>query len=422
LRDKLLLCAVIFGLKGTLIIINLFSHYGCNNNRFSPKSSSKYFVNRCQYVNNKLKIIILMTYLNNEKNASDPSEIAIKDIILKLREWGRYIRSKWKIVIIASFACAFLGFAYTYIKQPIYKAELTFVLQDENSSTGGLGSAAGLASQFGIDLGGSSMSGAFMGDNIIELLKSRSIIEKALLATVVINGKTQTLAELYLSFNKLRNHWEDNSLLKNIKFEPNADRSKFTLQEDSLLGTFYHSLLAKNLNVEKKDKKLNIIKIEMQSKDELFSKYFTEVIAKTVSDFYIETKTKKSVKNVAILQHQTDSVRQELNKAITGVAESADINPNSNPSLQILRVQSQHHQVDVGANTAILTELVKNLEISKVSLRKETPLIQVIDAPILPLEKEKMGHLTGILIGGILGLFLMVMFLLIGRIFKDVMN
>jgi hypothetical protein len=35
--------------------------------------------------------------------------------------------------------------------------------------------------------------------------------------------------------------------------------------------------------------------------------------------------------------------------------------------------------VDVQANTAILTELVKQSELAKVTLRKETPLIQIID-------------------------------------------
>jgi hypothetical protein len=45
--------------------------------------------------------------------------------------------------------------------------------------------------------------------------------------------------------------------------------------------------------------------------------------------------------------------------------------------------------VDVQANTAILTEeLVKQTELAKVTLRKETPLIQIMNGPILPLTKN----------------------------------
>ncbi len=63
---------------------------------------------------------------------------------------------------------------YAWSKKPIYKAELSFALQDEKSG-GGLDSALGLASQFGIDLDGGGAGGEFSGDNLLELMKSRSI-------------------------------------------------------------------------------------------------------------------------------------------------------------------------------------------------------------------------------------------------------
>jgi hypothetical protein len=46
-------------------------------------------------------------------------------------------------------------------------------------------------------------------------------------------------------------------------------------------------------------------------------KYFTEALVKEVSDFYIDTKSKKSRENMLILERQTDSIRRELNGAIT---------------------------------------------------------------------------------------------------------
>jgi uncharacterized protein involved in exopolysaccharide biosynthesis len=71
--------------------------------------------------------------------------------------------------------------------------------------------------------------------------------------------------------------------------------------------------------------------------------------------------------------------------------------------------------VDVQANTAILTELVKQTELAKVTLRKETPLIQVIDAPILPLEKKQLGKVKGIVIGVFLGGFLVTLGLVVRK-------
>ena len=71
------------------------------------------------------------------------------------------------------------------------------------------------------------------------------------------------------------------------------------------------------------------------------------------------------------------------------------------------------------ANTAILTKLVKQTEMAKVALRKETPLIQVIDQPILPSKKEKFGKAKGIVLGGILAGFLIVLVLIVRRILKE---
>jgi uncharacterized protein involved in exopolysaccharide biosynthesis len=52
-------------------------------------------------------------------------------------------------------------------------------------------------------------------------------------------------------------------------------------------------------------------------------------------------------------------------------------------------------------------------------LRKETPLIQIIDRPILPLKKEKLGKSKGILLGGFLAGFFVVLGLIVRRVFKE---
>ncbi len=357
---------------------------------------------------------------DQEQTLDHSEEISLKELILKLIALWHYLLSKWKIILIGGIIGGAIGFLYAYLKKPIYKAELSFALQDEKSG-GGLSGALGLASQFGIDLGGGGAGGEFSGDNLLELMKSRSMIEKTLLTSVSVNGKFETLAELYISFNKLREGWKGKPGLESIRYLPGADRSTFTSKQDSVLGVIHNSLITNNLVVDKLDKKLSIISLQVSSTNELFSKYFTEVLAKVVSDFYIETKTKKGIQNVAILQRQTDSVRRALNAAISGVAISMDVNPNPNPSRQTLRVPSQRKQVDVQANTAILGELVKNLEVAKMSLLQETPLIQVIDRPILPLEKARLGKLKAIVIGGIIGGFLMVIILFLRKSFKIVM-
>ena len=344
-------------------------------------------------------------------------EISLKELIDKAKEWWHYLLSQWKIILLAGIIGACLGLAYSFIKKPIYTATLSFALEDEKGG-GGLGGALGLASSFGIDLGGGGGS-IFTGSNLTELFKSRAMVEQTLLSPVVVDGKTISLAEMYIQNKEWRDEWNDKPKLASIQFLPDTKRKYFTRVHDSILGVMYQDLSKTGLSVGQKDKKISIITIDVNSTNELFSKYFTEALVKEVSDFYIDTKSKKSRENMLILERQTDSIRRELNGAITGVAVANDNTFGLNPAMNVRRAPSARRQVDVQANTAILTELVKQTELAKVTVRKETPLIQVIDQPILPLKKEKFGKGKGIVIGGFLAGFLIVFWLIIRRIIKQ---
>ncbi|MBW0161210.1 MAG: lipopolysaccharide biosynthesis protein [Sediminibacterium sp. Gen4] len=353
--------------------------------------------------------------------ASD--EVTLKDIIQKVENNLLYVKKRWKVIFVASLIGGMFGFGYAYVQKTNYIATLTFALEDEKSN-GGLGGALGLASSLGLDLGGGA-GGAFSGPNLTALMKSRRLVEQALLSSVILpKGDTITLAEMYISFNKWREKWEKNtpSFNKKLQFLPYSKRENFSLQQDSVLERIYSKIIYENLVIEQKDKKVSIISIEVKTEHELFSKYFAEALAKVVSDFYVDTKSRKAKINVSILERQTDSIRTELNNAITGVAVANDNTYNLNPAFNIQRTPSTRKQIDVQANTAILTELVKNLELARVTLRRETPLIQPIDAPILPLLKENKSGL-GLFIKGSLIISILTLIGLLGqKSWREIMN
>jgi uncharacterized protein involved in exopolysaccharide biosynthesis len=345
-------------------------------------------------------------------------EISLKELLLKIREWWRFLMSKWVIILAFGIIGGILGFVYAFFKKPIYTATTTFVLESGDGS--GLGQYAGLASMAGIDIGGGG-GGIFQGDNILELYKSRTMIEKTLLSKVKVNDKKELLIDQFIAFNKLRESWDKNEDLKNINFDLN--QKGFTRLQDSILGVIVQDINLNYLNVAKADKKLSIIKVDVKAKDELFAKLFNEQIVKNVNDFYTQTKTKKSLENVIILEQKTDSVRAVMNGAIYSAAAVADATPNLNPTRQIQRVAPvQRSQFTLETNKIVLGELVKNLELGRLSLRKEMPLIQVIDIPVFPLEKKKLGKAKGIVLGGFLFGFLTVLFLFLRKLISDVVK
>lgn len=358
-------------------------------------------------------------------NDNGPDELSLKDLIWKIYNWGEYLFSKRIIIVAVAIIGGVIGFTYAYLKKPIYTATTTFVLEDEKSGSG-LGNIAGLASIAGVDLGGSG-GGIFQGDNILELYKSRKMIAKTLLTEVNLEKK-QLLVDKYVEFNKLREKWSKDPLLSSLNFSREDTTSfgseiKRSRVKDSVLAEIVVDITKNYLVVGKVDEKLSIIMVDVKAKDELFAKAFNEAIVKNVNDFYLQTKTKKSLQNVRIMQHKTDSVRSVMNGAIYSAVAVADATPNLNPTRQVQRVAPvQKAQFSAETNKTILGALVQNLEMSKVSLLKETPLLEVIDQPILPLKKNKPGLVIFTLGMSLVAAFLISILLLVRRFFVKIVK
>lgn len=357
-------------------------------------------------------------------SAKDFDRISLKALIFKIHEWINYLFSKWLIIVGVGVLGGVLGFAYAYIKKPVYTATTTFVLEDEK--TGGIGSLAGLASIAGVDLIGGG-GGIFQGDNILQLYKSRTMLVKTLLSLFEFKGKKQLLVDKYIDLNKLREKWAIEPELANLQFHVDSsqmdnDSSNRNRLRDSVLNEIVIDINKNYLTVAKPDKRFSTIQVDVNAEDEFFAKAFNDELVKNVNKFYVQTKTKKSLQNVDILQHKTDSIRSEMNRAIYTAVAVGDATPNLNPTRQVQRVApAQKAQYSAEANKSILAELVKNLELTKFSLLKETPLIQVIDQPVYPLKNDKIGKGKAVLLGGIIGGFTISLILTIRRLLKQVL-
>lgn len=351
-------------------------------------------------------------------NEITQKELSLDEIFFSLRDWSKYLKKKLVLIFVITILSGVVGLVYAFMQKPKFVGDLSFVVEEERGSSTNIGGALGLASQFGFDIGGASGSGIFSGANLIELMKSRRIIEEVLLSPINRDsGDKKSFADYYIDFNQWRHKLTSNGFSEKTIFPANIDRSKFTLRQDSLLGAIYKRVVNENLTVTQNDKKVSIIVIEVKSIDEFFSKLFPETLVEKVSKFYTETKTKKAYSNYVLLQQQADSIREALNSAITGVANSTDRVYNLNPALNINRVPTTKKQVDVQANSAMLVQIIQNLELAKVTLRKEAPLIQLVDKPILPLNRVQVSKKMSLIIGGALGFLLIIAILILRRLY-----
>ncbi|PWS28164.1 lipopolysaccharide biosynthesis protein [Pedobacter yonginense] len=354
-----------------------------------------------------------------QSQSPENSEISLKELILRTKGWSRYLLSKWIVISLFVIMGGVIGFFYARSKKAVYTATTTFVL--EEGEKGGLGGLGGLASIAGINLG--EGGGLFQGDNILQLYKSRTMIEKTLLDT--IDESKELLVDRFIAFNELKKQWKNNPKLSNIKFGVNTKNYSEPDRRlrDSIMGSIVSVINKNYLTVSKPDKKLSTIQVNVNATDEIFAKVFNNHIVQKVNDFYKQTKTKKTIDNINILQHKTDSVRRVMNGAIYDAASVADATPNLNPTRQVQRMAPiQRSQFSAETNKGMLGLLVQNLEMTKTSLLKETPLIQVIDEPIYPLRVEKLGVAKGSVFGAFLAGFLAVIGLVLSKIYKEIIS
>jgi hypothetical protein len=331
--------------------------------------------------------------------------ISFRGVVIILLGYKSILVKRWKIIFLAGLLMGIGGVIYAWLDQKVYKAELTFALEDKSSA----GGYASLANQFGIDLSKGGEGGAFKGDNIIELFKSVSMVESTLLSSATFDGKTELLIERYFEKNKMT--------LDDKIFDYHKPRNNFSVAEDSLLQIISNGIIKNNLDWEKTDKSLAIVKFRFKSTDEIFAKIFIEKLTQVVCDFFTETKTKKIKSNIILLESRIDSVRQELDKEMGAAASSQD--QNQNAAVARVRIPLMKRQMNIQLLTTLYGELTRNIELSKMSLVKEEPLIQIIDRPRLPLKFEKKSRAISGIIFFIIGSFLASFYFIGSTIYRN---
>jgi uncharacterized protein involved in exopolysaccharide biosynthesis len=331
--------------------------------------------------------------------STGPQTIKYPELKSVLNRFLNYFISQYKLVLYITLISTILGFLYGKFQPSSFKATTTFIVEDKSGK--GAGGLSGLASQFGIDAGGLTGGGAglFDGDNVLEIIKSRGIIEKVLLTKMDNASNGQTIADYYIQISDFKSAFESKNInTKSLNFIAIAEGTKHSVVQDSILFILYAEI-SKNLTVEKRNKKSTIITLQVTSPDQVFSKTFAEELIKQTSDLYIDIKTGNLSKSISKIQRKADSLQNSL----VGIYQN---------SFQINMSRNDLSERDKTFSSTLYAEVVKNLETLKLSLINQTPVIQVLDTPKLPLFDQRIPSKYFLLIGFAVGFVLSILYAL----------
>lgn len=366
----------------------------------------------------------------------EEDELSLKDIILIVKDYFNELKRYWKLIPLFIIPIAIYQLTQAYLTEVVYPARITFMVTEEKGQD--LGSIGGLLGSFG--LGGADQSESSL-EKVLQLFRSRRIIEETFFQEVVINGKKDMVANFlieaygmkdlmkpykFLGFYSQKEWVDEFEQLGTIFKFRNGDIDNFSKLERLMLKVLYAKLVGDaEAGVEPLvgstiDEKSGIMSISLKTVNPDVTYEMLLKLYEQLSAYYIDKTIEKQQKIYEIAQFKTDSINTQLLSADRKLAEFEDSNRN------MVWVKGELERTKLLRKTRILEilygEAIKQLELSDFALRRKTPYVEIIDKPSLPIGAEGKSKSKALIISVIVGTLLGMIFIFGRKILKDALK
>ncbi len=355
-------------------------------------------------------------------------QVSTKDLIKKIIGIFNLIGSQWKILLISVGIGTIVSILLDAkdIKETEYVAEIQFNLESGGGGQNQMGGFAGLAGAFGMGgMGGASSNDLFSGNNFGLMISSKTLYERALMKEVIIGGKKT----LFINFFKdssdiVKKEWggdlmhEPNKAAIAYRFQPKKP-SDFTKQENMLISTIYEKLESQT-QLQPLDKGGSIMILSCVTNSELLSKVWIETLLETLKEFYVEVRTQKTREIYDIQLKRLYELEGKLNSTDRQLATTTFQNLNAVDPTAPMR-QQQISRSNSYISTQYFTQMA-SVEQLKMALIHQTPLFTVLQPVRLPLLQKTYTIGGNTKLGGFLGFFLCLAFIIIRKTYQELMS
>ena len=354
--------------------------------------------------------------MSHPKPEHHPDEISLFEFLSSIANILRWAKSNFKWLSLSILIFSGGIFLWTVSRPQTYTAELTFMLNDDNNPQ--ISSVGGILGQLGLPI----PSGKYNVDKLLEIAKSRKILENALFEKVQIAGKETFIANHFIEIYQLRSSWQKkDDFYKTFSFTQ-SETSLFSNRENYALKALYQKIIGSEQNRNhalfstdygRLDYIMSFVTTTLSPE---LSIAFTNAMYNQVSSFYIEKAIEKNQMIYDIIEIKRDSLANLVQETSLEIARIKDRNSGTFRSV---------NNVDVANLTAYLTgletayqEVEKSLNNADIALQSGTPLIQLLDQPIPPLSPDGKSLIKRIILGAIIGAIFFVLIQLFGQIYS----
>jgi hypothetical protein len=361
----------------------------------------------------------------NQNITNQEEIITLKDIFLTIKSYLNELLRRWIIFLLfIAIACGILG-AKAYFSKILYPDSITFMINDGNSAADAKSSLLG--SLFLSGKGSNSQA------KVLELFRTKTILYKALFEKIELEKQEKYLA------NHLLDQLNYKELISPYGFSwanklENQDEFRFTHDsikvfkgvEKAMLKVLYEYFVG-NVNVgvpgilsTNADEESGIMTINLSTENEDLTIVLLDILYKNLSAFYVDRAIEKERKTYKLLEERNDSIKLELSRAEYSLANFND----SHRKLVLLKGNLRKIELERQARllSTMYSETIRAMEESIFAVKNATPYVQIIDFPSKPISPRKDSVLKGLILGFIIGFFLATVYIVIAKLYRDVME
>jgi len=345
-------------------------------------------------------------------------EISFKDLFVILKGYIDELYQKKYWIILLSILLAGMFLAKAIFTEPVYNARINFMINQEGDNKG----AGGVVGLIGSFIGGGS-SGEFNIEKILELTRSRTIVQSVIFEKKKIDGKEDFVANHIIKICEYAEDLENSSFeLKDFTFS-HGNVDSFTTSEGWVLK-FLVSKIAGNVDEgisgllsSTHGEETSILEFSFASPSEELSIIMANEFYEKISEFYVLQATERQVQTHDILVAKVDSLQSLLSAKQYQLLQYEDT--YRNVALKKYTGKKIKLQQDVQILILALGKALENREVADFSLRNATPFFREIDRPLSPILPVVPNKIFNILIGAILGLVLGILWFGGRKLYSD---
>jgi uncharacterized protein involved in exopolysaccharide biosynthesis len=298
---------------------------------------------------------------------SQPRTVAVADV--SLFELGAILLRRRRLLVSALIAGTLGGMLIAIVLPRRFNSEATFLPQSTQNGAAGFALAA---TQLGINL--PTASGFWVSGIFVELLKSRTLLQPIAQENFTVpedGGRQGSLMDLL-----------------GVKAASGGLRLDKTVR-----------LLQSEIVSASDDRRLGTVHLSVLTPWPSLSKALADRLVKGVNDFNLDTR-----KSQASAERQFVEARLvEAGKELRAAENELQTFLLSNRVLfsPTLAFERDRLQREIGLRQQVYTSLVQSREDARIREVRDTPVITVIDAPMLPQRPESRRLLLSAVLGGV---------------------